>query len=91
MRSERASPMRAARRVTVVLLFGCGVGDASQSQQCKDYLVCLQKSGMPSRDATYGPTGTCWSTTHQAASECTMECEAGSLAIKTSVPDAGCL
>ena len=73
-----------------VLAVACG-GGGGQSQDCKDYLACAEKTGTGSTSLTdtYGPSGTCWTNTTSAES-CTSACKSALSSLKTGYPDAGC-
>ena len=75
----------------IFAVVACG-GGASQSTECKDYLVCYVKTGgtLSTLDSTYGAMGTCWTTTTAVATSCTDACKAATTALKSGFPDAGC-
>jgi hypothetical protein len=74
-----------------VLAVACGGGGGGQSQDCKDYLSCATKVGQSTQSLTdtYGPSGTCWSTTATSDS-CTSACKSALSSLKTAYADAGC-
>jgi len=85
--------LAAAAFGAVMLAVACG-GGISQSQDCKDYITCYEKTPGATKgslDSTYGPMGTCWSTGVQAtADSCTSTCKSEISTLKTDFPDAGC-
>lgn len=61
--------------VAALVLVGCG----GQSAECKKYIECANALSAGSGDAlnsTYGPQGTCWTTSAAAATACTDACKA---------------
>jgi hypothetical protein len=76
--------------VTVVAVACSGGG--GQSQECKDYLACAEKTktGSQSLTDTYGDKGTCWTTGGATADSCTAACKSALSSLKTGYPDAGC-
>lgn len=71
-------------RVARLALLAClalGCGGATQSAECAKWVACsdaLPGSVKGSQDRTFGPEGTCWSTS-SAAATCTQSCEAATL------------
>lgn len=59
---------------------------------CKSYIACYEATGgaRGALDVTFGASGTCWSTTLQAACDCGRQCYAGLKLLRTAYPDAGC-
>jgi hypothetical protein len=93
----------AFRSVVTVVLLGCAACGPSdrvclghpcpaQTQPCKDYVNCFVKTGgaRATLDSTYGPMGTCWSTTAAAVQACNDACASALPSLKTAFPDAGC-
>ena len=86
------------------LLVGAGCGDLEanrictsgpcpqQSAQCKTYVACyLATGGTPgSLDSTYGPNGTCWTSSAAATEACTASCASQIRFLRQGFPDAGC-
>jgi hypothetical protein len=77
--------------VGVFTALACG-GGPSQSTECKDYLKCYDKTSgtTGTLDATYGASGTCWTTTTAYADTCTSTCKSSLATTKAAFPDAGC-
>ena len=65
---------RALGLLSLGLLVACG----GQSPECKKYLECanavLEGAG-DSQNSRYGPQGSCWSTSVEAADACTRTCK----------------
>ena len=79
--------------VAAVTLMACyGASPNNQSDECRAYVACYEKTGGTKGhlDSTYGPDGTCWTTTTTAAHECTSACKTAAATLKSSFPDAGC-
>ena len=75
------------RLAIIAMLFGacvdCGP-DVSDLGACRSYEQCADQRGLPFDEATYGPTGTCWSTGVQATEDrCNLQCQG-------FAADAGC-
>jgi len=72
------------------LALGCGGGGVSQAVECKDYLACNMALGNSnsSLDASYGASGTCWSTTQAAADSCKAACVSADSSLKSSMATA---
>ena len=71
---------------------GYCTGYSMQSQQCRSYIACYERTGgaVGSLDSSYGPSGTCWTTSAAAAQACTNACGQALPALKSAYPDAGC-
>ena len=95
--------MRSARPLLLVtLLLGCSAMEEriclgrtcpKQSKECRDYIACSALAmGSPAASfaTTYGPMGTCWTSSYAALDACTSACVAGLSAIRGAYPDAGC-
>lgn len=69
----------------------CG-GGPTQSPECKAYVTCYEATGgtKGSLDSSYGPMGTCWTTTTAAADSCTSACKTALASLQSAYPDAGC-
>jgi len=74
--------------VGVLTALACG-SSPSQSKECKDYIVCYEKTGgtKGSQDTVYGAMGSCWTTTQVFADSCTTTCKSATDSLKTSFPD----
>ena len=74
------------------LLVGCSAAP-QQITSCKSYIACYETTGgtKGSLDTTYGVSGSCWSTTPEAASACEKTCKSGFDALVMAHPDAGCV
>jgi ABC-type glycerol-3-phosphate transport system substrate-binding protein len=75
----------------VVGLAACG---PVQSDSCAQYITCQEAideadgtSTADSLDSAYGATGTCWSSTAEAADACTTACDNALDAFETAYPD----
>lgn len=73
------------------LLSACGSGPC-QCTDCKAYVTCWEVVGgmKGALDSTYGPMGTCWTTTQAAADRCVVDCREGVKVLQRAYPDAGC-
>lgn len=71
---------------------GCLVGIADTKGPCRSYVTCAEATGATkgSLDSSYGPMGTCWTTTMEMADACTKACHTGLAALQKQYPDAGC-
>ncbi len=82
--------------LSLIAIAACGGGGGGQSAECKNYVACSTKlfpSTTTSNEATYGTSGTCWSTGVAASADaCTASCKTGNDAYKAngSAADAGC-
>lgn len=67
-------------------------GGISQHSACRDYVRCFEATGgvKGSLDSSYGPMGTCWTTTDFRYWECADECFDAHSARIAAFPDAGC-
>ncbi len=74
--------------VAALSLVACG-GGIAQSEECKTMIACYDAAGNTTTDwsASYGPSGTCWTTTQVAADACTSTCETANTNNKTVYPD----
>jgi hypothetical protein len=79
--------------VSILAAVACGSSGSGQSQDCKDYVACSYKTGVTSGslDSSYGPNGSCWTTTSTGDS-CTAACKSANDSFKSTGlgADAGC-
>jgi hypothetical protein len=80
--------------VGLLALLSCGPSSLGDDRQdCKDYVWCSYKTGVPvgSLDSSYGASGWCWQTV-STANNCTQACANANAAFKSSgvAADAGC-
>ena len=75
-----------------VFAIACGGSAPGQSAECKAYVTCYENTGgtKGSLNASYGPMGTCWTTTQAAADSCTAACKMALTSLNPAHPDAGC-
>lgn len=59
---------------------------------CSRYVACFEMTGgtKGSLDTTYGPMGSCWTTTDAAAEACEVACKTALPSLREEYPDAGC-
>jgi len=72
--------------VAVLFMVGCG---PSQSAECKKYLACSEAvtaGSTSSLTSSYGPTGTCWTTSTASADACTAACKTALSSLATANP-----
>lgn len=76
--------------VAALSLVACG----GQSAECKKYIECANAVQAGSGDAlasSYGPSGSCWTTSAAAATACTDACKAALSSLKAATnPPAAC-
>jgi hypothetical protein len=76
--------------VAALSLVACG----GQSAECKKYIECANAVSAGTGDAlasTYGPSGTCWTTTAATATACTDACKSALSSLKAATnPPAAC-
>lgn len=65
--------------------------ESGQSQACAKYVACyLRTGGTPGvLDSSYGPSGSCWTTTLAARDACTAACTSSVRSLQMAY-DAGC-
>jgi hypothetical protein len=73
--------------VAALSLVACG----GQSKECKQMIDCANAQQAGSGDTyntTYGPSGTCWTTSAATATACTDACKAYLASVGASAPAA---
>ena len=81
--------------LSLITAAACGGGGGGQSTECKNYILCYEKTGgtKGSLDSSYGASGSCWSTGVAASAEaCTTACKSANDSYKSTGQgaDAGC-
>jgi hypothetical protein len=84
-----------AKFLLALALAVLGAGCGGQTADCSKYIDCVEAQFPGSRsqiDATYGPSGSCWTGTATTANACNDQCRAGLAAARNgSNPPAACL